>query len=84
MAYLYTLTCCETSVDIHNDRESECGQCHSTFNVRAEDWESALLAEPFAADVLDASTAVILDAATPVGDTAREATARPYIGKRRA
>ena len=105
MAYLYTLTCCETSVDIYDDRESECGQCHSTFNVRAEDWESALAAGPFGAnmlppmvcgddcaspgvvtlaDVLDKATAVILDAATPVGDTAREATARPYIGKRRA
>jgi hypothetical protein len=36
------------------------------------------------ADVLDKATAVILDAATPLGDTAREATARPYIGKRRA
>lgn len=31
--YLYTITCCTTDIDIHDDREATCPECGSVFIV---------------------------------------------------
>lgn len=31
--YLYTITCCTTDIDIHDDRKSSCPECNSVFIV---------------------------------------------------